>query len=202
MEQHTEYPFNGKMEFTFTEVEEDKKINLNLRIPGWAKEGEISVSGKQVRIIDEKDCETYISVAIDQIRDTVVELNLKMNVQYVVANNMVEESSNQVAVERGPLVYCVESPDFEGNTLDDLVMPPVPDLKPAVCAFCEIDGKKTIALEGKAYRINRQYFNREALYQPYEYEGMKKAALRMVPYYAWDNRGYGEMRIWCPIAYQ
>ena len=65
----------------------------------------------------------------------------------------------------------------------------------------KIQGRKMTALEAEEYAIDRSEFDREALYQPLKYHGMSKKHLRLIPYYAWDNRDYGEMRIWFPIAY-
>ena len=66
----------------------------------------------------------------------------------------------------------------------------------------EIQGRKMTALETEEYVIDRSEFDRSALYQPLTYHGMRKEHLRLIdPYYAWDNRDYGEMRIWFPIAY-
>ena len=49
--------------------------------------------------------------------------------------------------------------------------------------------------------MNRSEFDRNALYQPLKYHGMSRKHVRLIPYYAWDNRDYGEMRIWFPVAY-
>ena len=49
--------------------------------------------------------------------------------------------------------------------------------------------------------MDRSEFDRNALYQPLKYHGMSKKHVRLIPYYAWDNRDYGEMRIWFPVAY-
>lgn len=66
----------------------------------------------------------------------------------------------------------------------------------------EIAGRTVKVLETQQYVIDRSEFNRDALYQDLRYNGMEKCAVRFIPYYAWDNREYGEMRIWFPVAYR
>ena len=65
----------------------------------------------------------------------------------------------------------------------------------------EIQGRKMVALETEEYVMDRSEFDRKALYQTLKYRGMKKEKVRLIPYYAWDNREFGEMRIWFPVAY-
>ena len=111
---------------------------------------------------------------------------------------MVEETVGQAAVERGPLVYCCESVDTQATTLDDIYLDLNAKFTPVEY---EIQGRKMTVLETEEYAIDRSEFDRSALYQPLKYHGMRKERLRLIPYYAWDNRDYGEMRIWFPIAY-
>lgn len=68
----------------------------------------------------------------------------------------------------------------------------------------EIEGRKIQALEGTMLQICHQpeSFKRDALYQQLEPENVKTVHVRMIPYYAWDNRGRGEMMIWMPLAWR
>ena len=110
-----------------------------------------------------------------------------------------EEAVNQAAVECGPLVYCIETPDADAETLDDLLLP-----TDAVFAkeSYEILGTQVTALYTEAMAPNRTCGERTDLYRKLEYDGMKKVSVRFIPYFAWDNRGYGEMRIWMPLLYR
>ena len=121
-----------------------------------------------------------------------------MKIRYTVANNMVEETVGQAAIECGPLVYCCESADTHASTLDDIYLDLNAEFTPVEF---EIQGRKMTALETEEYTIDRSEFDRNALYQPLKYHGMSKKYVRLIPYYAWDNRDYGEMRIWFPVAY-
>ena len=115
------------------------------------------------------------------------------------AHALVEETNNQAALERGPLVYCIESPDADVETLDDLLWKLDAEFTPVAYT---IGGRDLAALEGDVYRINREEYNRDSLYQTLRYHGMSTTHIRLIPYFAWDNRGFGEMKIWMPVAYK
>ena len=128
-----------------------------------------------------------------------VQILFDMPVRLTQAHNMVEETVGQAAVERGPLVYCMEGMDAPVETLDDLML----DLNAGFTPVsCEIAGRKVIALEGNGYQINRNQYNRDSLYQTMKQPVLEPVSMRLVPYFAWDNRGYDEMRIWIPVAYR
>ena len=57
------------------------------------------------------------------------------------------------------------------------------------------------ALKGKALCQNREGYDRNALYQKFRFSGVREVDVRLIPYFAWDNRGMGEMRIWMPVMY-
>lgn len=113
------------------------------------------------------------------------------------ANPVVEQTRNQVAVMRGPLVYCLESADLpDGIDIGDVLLPVnakweathKPDLLGGVTVL-ETDG---IALPGTAAT--------PSLYRPARSSGARPFRLRLVPYYAWCNRGPGDMSVWLPAA--
>ena len=65
-----------------------------------------------------------------------------------------------------------------------------------------IQGREIPVLKTKMYKIERPDYDPEALYQPLSFGGLSSVDVKMVPYYAWDNRGYDEMKIWLPVAYR
>ena len=195
--QDTEYPFDGRIRFTCESVRAKQGFFLNLRIPGWAAGGSISVNGTE-RKLTKTQAGTYQTVEVTDPERTEVLLLLDMNVRYTTAHNMVEEACGQAAVERGPLVYCCEGADTEAETLDDLYLDPDAEFG---TAQIEIEGRRISALETEFYRMDREGYDRNALYQPLVFRGMQKEKVRLIPYYAWDNREFGEMRIWFPVAY-
>ncbi len=196
--QETDYPWQGAIRFTVTQAASDKGFTLKLRIPAWMEKGYISWNGRQ-RDLGAADAGQYAEVYIEHPKDASVELFLDMPARYTVAHPLVEEDANQVCVERGPLVYCLESPDASVNTLDDLFL-----LSNAGFAEVpiELSGKHMIALETEGACLHKTQYRPDALYQPLKVGGLQKVPLRLIPYFAWDNRGFGEMRIWMPIHYQ
>ena len=197
LKQDTAYPYDGKIIFSCEEVENNIPFVLQLRIPGWARKGYIRVN-EEIRMVDSDMAGTYQALEILNPSADVVELYLEMEIRHTVAHSLVEENSNQAAIERGPLVYCCETPDTAAETLDDLLL----DLDAEfTIEEIEIEGRKIQVLSAEEYCLDRKEYDRSALYQTIESPKFHKERVRFIPYYAWDNREYGEMRIWFPIAY-
>jgi DUF1680 family protein len=195
--QKTGYPWDGAISFTFEEAE-PVSFTLNLRIPGWVENGSVTVNGQENKLTSE-NAGTYLPIKIDNPVSDSVEVVFDMPVRYTAAHALVEENINQVAVERGPLVYCMEFPDADVPSLDDVLLPHNASFTPI---SYDIDGTSVIALETKASVLVRTDYDRDALYGTFNATGTKPIDLRMIPYFAWDNRGYGEMRIWTPILHR
>jgi hypothetical protein len=195
--QDTEYPYQGAIRFTAEEVENNVAFTLRVRIPGWAKSGSIRVNGEE-QLLTPEQSGTYQEIRIENPAQMDVLLQLDMPVRYTVAHNMVEENVGQAAIERGPLVYCCEGMDADVESLDDIYLDPNAQFQ---TVEIEIEGRKIQALETMQYGLDRSGFDREALYQTLTYRGMTKKAVRFIPYFAWDNREFDEMRIWFPVAY-
>ena len=194
LKQKTEYPYNGKIVFEFENVSCDRPVTLNLRIPKWAEAGSIKV-GAEERKLDKTTRESYQAVHIEKLAGTRVELELEMPVRFTMAHPMVEEDSQLIAVEKGPLVYCMESPDADIRTLDDICIN-------IHSTFREnkirIKDREIGVLETEAYQILHEDYDPDELYQSFTGEKKKSIPVRLIPYFAWDNREYGEMRIWMP----
>lgn len=194
LKQKTEYPYNGKIVFEFENVSCDRPVTLNLRIPKWAEAGSIKV-GAEERKLDKTTREIYQAVHIEKLAGTRVELELEMPVRFTMAHPMVEEDSQLIAVEKGPLVYCMESPDADIRTLDDICIN-------IHSTFREnkirIKDREIGVLETEAYQILHEDYDPDELYQSFTGEKKKSIPVRLIPYFAWDNREYGEMRIWMP----
>jgi hypothetical protein len=197
MIQETNYPWDGLIRFRFRDIRRDQSFTLMIRVPGWVESGIIQYAG-QTRVITENDGNTYIPLEVKRLEDSRIEVRFDMPARYTIAHPFVEENGNQVAVERGPIIYCMENPDADVETLDDILL--LSDAEFYATDY-EILGKKLVALETKAAYLRKKQ-DRRALYQPLKIEGIDIIPVRMIPYFAWDNRGYGEMRIWMPIMYQ
>jgi len=197
LRQSTAYPWEGAIRFTF-ENTNSKGFTLNIRIPGWVESGCVSVNGKTTSLT-EKDAGTYFAVSVENPATAEIDVLFDMPVRYTSAHALVEENINQVAVERGPLVYCMESPDADIESLDDILLPSDAVFKSVPY---EINGTTITAIETQAATLLRPDYDRNALYSPLKVMGIKPVSLRLIPYFAWDNRGYGEMRIWTPVLYR
>lgn len=197
MVQDTVYPWDGVIRLSFKEVKSEQGFTLKVRIPSWVEKGTIKYNGITYNITKE-DGNSYYSIEIKNPKDCIIDIDFAMEARYTVSHPLVEENNNQVAVERGPLVYCLETPDVKVDSLDDIHLISNADYH---SVEYDINGTKLIALEGEAAVLNWDK-NRNALYQPFKVEGITNTPIRMIPYFAWDNRGYGEMRIWMPIIYR
>src|SRR5262249_54877506 len=145
LQQDTRYPWDGAVKLTVTPLK-SSKFNLNLRIPGWARDeavpsdlyafvnkaGEpatIKVNGKSVPLKLDKG---YVTLQRTWKQGDVVELNIPMPVRRIIANEQVSEDRNKVALQRGPLVYCVEWPEVKDGHVVNLVLP---DESPVTAEF-------------------------------------------------------------------
>lgn len=195
--QETEYPWEGSIRFCFTDIKGNVPFQMHIRIPGWVERGTVSIHDREIPLSRE-DAKTYLTLKIEDPAHTVLKVWFDMPVRYTVSHPLVEEDTNQVAVERGPLVYCVESQDVEKGSLDHLMLKLGAQMEPV---DYEIGGRVVKALEGEAYEAEFYGEEEQTLYRTLRFKGMKQVKIRMIPYFAWDNRGYGEMKIWLPIAY-
>lgn len=205
LRQETEYPFDGQIRFSFEPKETSESFSLHVRIPGWVRKGSITVkvNGETVHetALTRKQAGSYREIVVNAPADTEVYVDLGMEVRLTCAHNMVEENTNQVAVEMGPVVYCLEGMDADCETLDDILIPADAELTKE--SFV-IKGRTIQTLKGtllKRRTIDSDGgFDRDALYQDYVVRGYDKIEARLIPYYAWDNRGLDEMRIWMPVS--
>ncbi|MDD4849302.1 MAG: glycoside hydrolase family 127 protein [Gemmiger sp.] len=194
--QSTGYPFDGKITFTAENAAKAAPFTLHLRIPAWAEEATLTVNGVPS---PRPAAGSYLPVVINNPATAQVVLDLGMKPRLTVANSMVEEDVGQAAVECGPLVYCIESPDADVPALEDLMWDPSASFR---LTSYSLAGRTVTALETEMLCLERGNYDRAALYQRLRPRAKTKKTVRLVPYFAWDNRGAeGEMRIWFPVAY-
>lgn len=197
--QETGYPFDGNIHLRMEQVKQDARTTFKIRVPSWVEEGSITVGTSDKKIITNEDANHYISITLDTLMEGKIDINFEMPARLTISHPMVEENTNQVAVEKGPLVYCIESMDTELDTLDDLVILPGTDFKQVPLV---IDNRVIIALETQMFQLKRNGYDRNQLYQTLKETTMKQIEVRLIPYFVWDNRGFGEMKIWIPLSYQ
>ncbi len=192
LSQETNYPWDGKIKITIKETGNDP-YSLFLRIPAWTKNAQISINGKHQA--DNLNSGTYAELNRVWKKGDVVELNLPMEATLIEANPLVEENRNQVAVKRGPLVYCLESTDLPGKSIFNAFIPTATtfEAKPI-----QIDGAEMMSLVGTAKLVSDGDW-KNVLYRPVENKNIN-AEIKLVPYFAWGNRGHSEMSVWLPVS--
>lgn len=192
--QQTQYPWDGKVDISVS-PEKESRFTLQLRIPGWAKDqvmpGDlysfmdqqkdsvaILVNGEAVAFTTEKG---YALIDRSWKKGDLVSYHLPMSVRRVKSHEMVAENKGKVALERGPIVYCLEGADNGSEVM-----------KMALSDTAEMHAAFTPGLLNGVVTITGP-----ALMS----EGAKEQTRPMVaiPYYAWNNRGANEMKVWIAV---
>jgi DUF1680 family protein len=189
--QETSYPWNGKIVFTIKEAP-DKSVNLHFRIPGWCKTYQLKINDKVPL--------TYLKRNGYRIFGTrwkagdKIELVLNMPSTLLESNPLVEETKNQVDVKRGRVVYCLESADLPGANVFDIMIPASMKLLPAQM---KVDNGNVMALTGEARLLQSNNWKNK-LYKEVN-TTVKPVKIKLIPYYAWANRGKTDMTVWMPL---
>ncbi|MFQ5808895.1 MAG: glycoside hydrolase family 127 protein [Armatimonadota bacterium] len=192
LRQETEYPWAGDVRLTVEEAP-GEALALRVRIPGWAEGASIEVNGERA----EAEPGTYATLRRRWSAGDVVALHLPLTVRLMTAHHKVEEARNQLAVMRGPLVYCVEECDLpEGVGVEDVHLPRDVEITPVHVS--ELLGGVTV-LEGEGRKAVDDEQG-DALYRSAAKMALEPVAIRMIPYYAWWNRGNHPMSVWLPRA--
>ncbi|MGB9747608.1 MAG: beta-L-arabinofuranosidase domain-containing protein [Bacteroidales bacterium] len=196
--QQTNYPWDGHILITLMEVPREK-WTFKLRIPGWARNqvlpgdlySYITTSPQPVSInvnsqpFPYKVKNGYAVLTRKWKQGDTIEMTLPMQPLLVKANEKVEEDRNKLAVEYGPLVYCAEFADNDGE-VSTIVLPDTASFD-AVYQPALLGG--VTVLKGKALRMVKTSGNNLAA---------KETSLNLIPYYARSHRGKGEMSVWLP----
>lgn len=186
VEQTTDYPWDGKVTLTVKKAKNLQTIQLHK--PNWCDKYTVKVNGENADL----------SITRKWKKGDVIELNLDMRPRLVEANPLVEEAKNQVAVMRGPIVYCLEGQDIQGDCrISDIALPADIQLKEVPMT---IEGHSFTALEGDAVVTNDKTWDNQTLYRELSKPASRKVHIRLIPYYAWDNRGIQDMSLWLNLA--
>ncbi len=193
LRQQTNYPWDGTIDITMEQAPADR-ASLFLRIPGWVKEPRIRLNGE---LVDEAvHPHSYFKIHRRWRAGDHIQLELPMPIQLIEANPLVEEVRNQIAVKRGPIVYCLESADLPTDvTLSDIA------LRRNSKLLSRYDPNLlggVAVLEGKAvHQITDPW--QDTLYREVSKKEPKELTIRLIPYFAWGNRGQVEMAVWLPL---
>lgn len=193
LRQETDYPWSGEVSLSIEKVME-QPFEIGLRIPAWAESARISVNGE----LEEESFHggQYATLQRKWKKGDVIELTLPMDVQLIEANPLVEEARNQIAVKRGPVVYCIESPDFPDSRIFDVRIPSDIQMHPEKM---EINGTIIMALDGSALLQNSISWEDKLYRQLTTADPLEEVKIRLIPYFAWGNRGHSEMSVWMPV---
>lgn len=198
LSQDTGYPWDGNLRIA---VDPDKggRFTIHLRIPGWAR-GEavpsdlyrfldrseepvvLKVNGKAVPMSISKG---YAVLERSWRRGDVIELGLPMPVRRVAAHDAVEADRGRVALQRGPIVYAAEWTEHGGRVRNLLL----PDDSKLLAEFRPELLNGVVVVKGKAMALAHDQQGGVA---------RRELGLQAIPYYAWANRGPGEMVVWIP----
>ena len=187
LDSQTNYPWDGEVNFIVNPKKEED-FTLALRIPGWCSRYKVSVNGNTV---EESRSRGYLGIRRKWKAGDLVSLTFDMPVIINSAHPLIRENTGKVALTRGPLVYCIEEAD-NGKNLHLLSIGKNPDFQ-----FCFkndlLEGTGIIQCQGMK-TIND--WPEGTLYQSERVTVQQEQVLTFIPYYAWANRGSGEMQVW------
>jgi hypothetical protein len=185
--QQTRYPWEGAVRLT-VDPQPSADFPLRLRIPGWCRNYALGVNGKPVQPIEEKG---YACLRRTWSPGDTVELTLDMPVERMLAHPSAAQDCGRVALQRGPLVYCVEGVDHPVS-VHQLALSDAAELE------CRLDPDLLggiVVIEGEAAATDPTPWSC-ALYLPAGEVAQFPVEMRAIPYYAWGNRDPGEMTVW------
>ena len=195
--QRTEYPWKGAVKIT-VEPEKSETFAIFVRIPGWARnepvpsdlyrfqntakeEASLKVNGKPVSLKIEKG---FARVDRQWRKGDTIELNLPMPVRRLIARPEVKADRGRVALQRGPIVFCLEGPDNEKDVLSLVV----PDDAKIEAEYKPDLLNGVVVLTGKAQVAQRA--------QDGKIVAAGTRRFTAIPYYAWAHRGRAQMTVW------
>lgn len=186
LHQQTDYPWDGTVHFA-VEVAEPSEFGLNLRIPGWCKEASLTVAGEEIPLELRNG---YAHVYRRWSAGDSLVLHLAMPVERVYAHPAVRATAGSVALQRGPLVYCLEAVDHAA---------PLHQLRlsrhaPLSAHFSAQVLHGVTLITGTASALVTADWS-DTLYRTTP-PRTSEQTLTAIPYYAWGHREAGAMRVW------
>ncbi len=193
--QQTNYPWEGKIALRVAPANPEE-FTLFVRIPGWSRHSTVKVNGKP---LEDVTSGSYKAIRRNWSGEELVELEFDMLPQMVHANPAVADDTGRVAIQRGPVVFCMEQLDQDGNT---------PEEFPRVAARLSeqsdgqydsklLDGVVALTVSGTVETPSMQ-----SLYDsgPVGRKPGRAITLKLIPYYAWANRAPSSMQVWIPYT--
>jgi len=197
LSQRTKYPWEGAVGIA-VEPEKSQKFSVYVRIPGWARnepvpsdlykfqnagaeQPAIKVNGESLPLDMQRG---FARIEREWNKGDTIELHLPMPIRRIIANENVEADRGRVALQRGPIVFCLEAPDNDGKVLNLMIPDDAklqaefrPDLLNGVVVITGQAGLTKRTIDGEIVPAGEKPFT-------------------AIPYYAWAHRGPGQMTVW------
>jgi uncharacterized protein len=197
--QTTGYPWCGQVKIQIEPVRKSA-FTVMIRVPGWVRNQ--PVPSNLYRYLDNQDKKITLKVNGEEIpysitdkgyialtrkwtKGSTVEVSFPMEIKRVIANDKVEEDLGKVSLERGPIVYCLEGPDNNEIVLNTVLE----DATVVKADAYSNDLNGCVHLEADALSAGKNASNEVSTQSKH---------IVAIPYYAWANRGSGEMAVWIP----
>ncbi len=190
LRQHSNLPWDGDVRFEFA-MNQPRQFSLALRIPGWCQTWDIRVNGQPAAESSTRLRGGYLYIKREWRSGDVVHLSLPMQVNRVKGNPEIRETIGMVAIQRGPLLFCMEESD-NGSGLHKVLLRP--DADESVEFKDDLLGG-LLTIQFPAHRIQAEDWANQ-LYRTNAQDQLAETTTTFIPYFAWANRGVGEMRVW------
>lgn len=193
--QKTNYPWDGNVDMTVTPAQATD-FTFYLRIPAWSTTAQVTVNGQAV---SGAKAGMYLPVRRRWAPGDKIRIQFNMTPQVIVANSQLADDNGRVAIQRGPLVYCMEQLDQPGVTSLNKVsvilgQTPGQEFRPEFRR--DLLGGVVVLHHAGAVVDNP---GNEPLYQFFTLatqRSTRPAALTLIPYYTWANREPTAMQVW------
>lgn len=194
LSQVTKYPWEGQVEITINKAKKDA-FDVMLRIPRWATGSSVKVNGADAGV--KAVAGEFAVVNRKWKKGDKISIDMPMPVTMVEGNTRIEEVRNQVALKRGPVIYCAETPDLpEGAKIMDIYLKGNASATPQFKSDL-LSGVTAIEADIMVRKDN----NVESMYQTVSKPEFEATKMQFVPYYTWSNRGNAEMTVFLPVMW-
>jgi DUF1680 family protein len=186
LNQHSRYPWDGNVKISVVS-ESISPVSIALRIPGWCGKWSICVNGEKV---NPEVVNGYANIERVWHKNDEIELEMEMPAEFIRSNPNVRANAGKVAIQRGPIVYCIEEAD-NGRNLSAIEIDTASNL--TIETDKAVPGEGVI-VKGKGLRTIDEGWQND-LYKPCGLT-KKEVEIKAVPYFVWGNREPGEMTVW------
>ena len=186
IEMESSYPNEGKICYKLS-PKTDEAFSLSIRIPGFVKKADIQVGGAPAEYTEKNG---YIYISRKWSEGDEVTISFDIPIQRMRTNTAVRSNIDQIALVRGPFVYCLEGADNQ-EPLQELHVARSGDIEVDYCDEEMLKGLPLLKVPGARRTISGELYTEELPEQ-------RPADMTAIPYFTWGNRGLNQMRVWLP----